>query len=100
MSMTFRYDSRLGIPLPVLSCRWEELEPIVQERILLEWEEIRGIIPDKVKELEQRIEAVHAELSEEEDFERSCALNLKMAELASVINDLWIYFRTTPILSA
>ncbi|MCM3715026.1 hypothetical protein [Halalkalibacter oceani] len=100
MSMTFRYDARLGIPLPVLSCRWEEIEPNVQERILLEWEEIRGAIPDKVKELEQQIEAVHAEMTEEEDFERSCALNLKMAELASVINDLWIYFRTTPTLSA
>ncbi|MCM3759649.1 hypothetical protein M3212_02480 [Alkalihalobacillus oceani] len=100
MSITFRYDSRLGIPLPVLSCRWEEIDPFVQERTLLEWEEIRGTIPDKVKELEQQIEAVHAELSEEEDFERSCALNLKMAELASVINDLWIYFRTTPTLSA
>ncbi|WP_332689845.1 hypothetical protein [Halalkalibacter lacteus] len=67
---------------------------------MAKWETIRGTIPDRVKEIEHEIELVHEQLTNEEDFERSCELNLEMAELASIINDLWIWFRISPTVSS
>jgi hypothetical protein len=99
MSVIFNYDSRLRLSLPVIQASWTELDRDSQEMVLTRWETIRGTIPDRVKEIEQQIELVHNQLTLEEDFERSCELNLEMAELASIINDLWIWFRTTPSLT-
>ncbi|MCL7747801.1 hypothetical protein [Halalkalibacter alkaliphilus] len=100
MSVIFNYDSRLRLSLPVFQGSWTELDRDSQEKVLTRWETIRGTIPDRVKEIEQQIELVHNQLALEEDFERSCELNLEMAELASIINDLWIWFRTTPSLTS
>ncbi|KHF39298.1 hypothetical protein [Halalkalibacter okhensis] len=100
MSVLFKYDSRLGLPLPTIHGSWDELDKGNQEQALSKWETIRGTIPDRVKDIEHQIELVHDQLTSEEDFERSCELNLEMAELASIINDLWIWFRITPALSS
>ncbi|WP_227936600.1 hypothetical protein [Alkalihalobacillus deserti] len=99
MSVEFIYDSRLCLSLPSLHGSWKELNEKSQEQILAKWESIRGTIPDRIKEIEEEIETVHEQLTREEDFERSCELNLEMAELASAINDLWIWFRLTPSLT-
>ena len=96
----FAYDERLGIRLPVLEKAWEEYSEKEQHAILLEWENIRGMIPDRIAELEQTINQKQAELSDESDFARSCRLNSEIAELASVINDLWIWYRLNQTVSA
>ncbi|MDQ0161066.1 hypothetical protein J2S06_000136 [Bacillus alveayuensis] len=89
----FQYNERLGIMLPHLEKRLEEYEETIQEEILLKWEQIRGKIPDRIKSLEQWINQKQTQLEEEEDFETSCLLNSQIAELASIINDLWIWYR-------
>ncbi|GAE34138.1 hypothetical protein [Halalkalibacter akibai] len=99
MTIEFIYDQRLDLFLPSIDGSWHEISKEQQEQILAKWETIRGIIPDRIKEIEQTIELVHQQLTEEEDFDRSCELNLKMAELASTINELWIWFRVTPTMT-
>jgi hypothetical protein len=93
-SIKFAFDSRLGISIPQLKTDWEELDPALQEKTLAEWENVRGDIPERIKSLEQKINKLQQDLYEEENFERSCLLNSRIAELASVINDLWIWYRT------
>ncbi|MFC7373378.1 hypothetical protein ACFQPF_17195 [Fictibacillus iocasae] len=93
MKVTFRKDQRLGITIPVLQQEWENYSPDAQEAILLEWEAVRGIIPDRIKEIEGYIDTMQMQLNTEENFQVSCDLNDKIADLASVINDLWLWFR-------
>lgn len=93
MAYEFVYDERLGIRLPRLQYEWERYSRETQVRILFEWEAIRGTIPDRIKELEKRINEKQERLQQEEDFAVSCQLNHEISELASVINDLWIWFR-------
>ena len=93
-TFAFEFDPRLGIELPRMSGEWDDLPAEERARILLRWEEIRGRIPDRIKELERAIMAKQAQLDAEEDFRRSCALNSEIADLASVINDLHIWYRT------
>ncbi|WP_177344639.1 hypothetical protein [Evansella clarkii] len=93
-SIKFTFDSRLGIVTPQLQTDWEELDPVLQEKTLAKWENVRGDIPERIKSLEQQINKLQKDLYEEENFERSCQLNSQIAELASVINDLWIWYRT------
>lgn len=90
----FVLDKRLGIKIPDIHVEWEELPKETQESILLTWETIRGKIPDRIAALEKRINEKQAELADENDFARSCTLNHEIAELASIINDLWLWFRT------
>ncbi len=52
-------------------------------------------IPDRIKELEHYINAKQHHLNNEEDFEISCKLNSEIADLASIINDLWLWYRLT-----
>ncbi|ADC48763.1 hypothetical protein BpOF4_03485 [Alkalihalophilus pseudofirmus OF4] len=99
MDVEFVYDERLKISLPRFHTAWDELEEIRQAQILRMWEEIRGNIPERIKELEELINEKNAALSEEMNFEHSCLLNTEIAELASIINDLWIWFRLNPSLS-
>ena len=94
MNNLFVYNDRLGIALPALVKEWDEYEQHIQEQILVEWESIRGSIPDRIKSLEVIINRKQDELSCENDFDRSCELNFEIAELASIINDLWIWYRT------
>lgn len=89
----FSFNQRLGIPIPILK-DWELYNAEQQQQILLEWEKIRGHIPDRIKQLEKLINKRQEELNREENFERSCLLNSEIADLASIINDLWLYYRT------
>ncbi len=94
MTYRFLYDERLGIRLPQLDDKWEKYSRETKEDILLEWEKIRGMIPDRIRAIEKQIERKQQLLGQEENFERSCEINHDISELASVINDLWLWFRT------
>jgi hypothetical protein len=94
MKKHFSFDQRLGIPIPELKDEWEDYHQDEQHSILYYWEQIRGSIPDRIAELEKQINQKQAMLSDENDFPRSCELNREIAELASIINDLWIWYRT------
>lgn len=89
----FAYDARLGIRLPALKRDWETYSPEERAAILAEWESIRGAIPDRIKQLERIIIEKQSRLDEEDDFAISCRLNSEIAELASTINDLHIWYR-------
>ncbi|QGQ47516.1 hypothetical protein [Metabacillus sediminilitoris] len=95
MNNYFSYDPRLKIRLPLLKKDWEMYSISFQNSILAEWEQIRGSIPDRIKELEEEINKKQAVLNQEENFTHSCILNEEIANLASIINDLWIWFRMT-----
>ncbi|WP_282138910.1 hypothetical protein [Rossellomorea aquimaris] len=92
----FSYNSRLGIHLPRVSKDWPSYSSGEQEIILLEWERVRGMIPDRIQEIEVEIERLQAALAQEDNFDRSCMINGEISERASEINDLWIWYRTTP----
>jgi hypothetical protein len=72
----------------------------IQNSILAEWEKIRGGIPDRIAELEDKINHKQDALNHEENFKRSCQLNEEISDLASIINDLWIWFRMTQNVSS
>lgn len=93
MRYQFALDERLGIRLPVIHLDWEEYSKDERDDILLEWEEIRAKIPDRIIQLEAIINVKQAQMFTEDDFARACELNSEVAELASVINDLNIWFR-------
>jgi hypothetical protein len=93
MRAEFRFDTRLGIHLPELEWEWEEYGDSDRAEILEQWERIRGRIPNRIFEIEFDIIRKQAELNVEEDFPRSCRLNSEIAELASMINDLHIWYR-------
>jgi len=93
MTEHFSFDSRLGIQLPNLTKNWDHYTKEDQQNILFKWEQIRGSIPDRIAELENDINLKQALLSNENDFKRSCELNSEIAELASIINDLWLWYR-------
>ncbi|PEL12548.1 hypothetical protein [Bacillus sp. AFS017336] len=95
----FSYDERLGIFLPSLKLDWEDYSFDQQQMILTEWEYIRGEIPDLIKRLEFSINDKQEKLNHESDFVLSCKLNSDIADLASIINDLWIWFRSNQQMS-
>ncbi|MGG1677697.1 hypothetical protein ACIFOT_18320 [Neobacillus sp. NRS-1170] len=100
MKEHFSFDERLGIFLPDLTIDWDEYSKETQQGILFNWEQIRGSIPDRIADLENEINHKQAQLSDESDFKRSCQLNTEIADLASIINDLWLWFRANQSLSA
>ncbi|PWV99668.1 hypothetical protein DFQ01_11341 [Paenibacillus cellulosilyticus] len=89
----FVWNNRLGISLPVLDHDWDDYAESERVHIVEQWETIRGTIPDRIIALEQQIQTRQAQLYEEDDFEVSCSLNYDIAELASRINDLHIWYR-------
>lgn len=89
----FHFDNRLGILLPHLEKEWEEYTVETQQHILFHWEKIRGHIPDRIAEIETIINDKQEQLGNELDFVRSCELNNEISECASIINDLWIWYR-------
>lgn len=99
MTEHFSFDQRLGIHIPVLTLEWEQYSKETQEEILLRWERIRGSIPDRIIDLEHEINHKQAQLSDENDFNISCQLNSEIAELASIINDLWLWYRANQTMS-
>lgn len=101
MEEYFSYDQRLGIALPAadLNLNWDLYRKDAQQSILFYWEQVRGNIPDRIAELEEEINYKQDELSDESDFVRSCELNHEIADLASIINDLWIWYRANQTIS-
>lgn len=91
----FMYDERLGIHVPSLDRPFEDYG--VEERLAMieSWENIRGRIPTKVMALERLIERKLSEMGNENDFEKSCQINGEIAELASQIHDLQIWYRVS-----
>ncbi len=90
----FQYSDRHGISIPCLANDWDELHLAQQTAILAKWEMIRGNIPDRIMGFEESIRYKQQQLFEEDDFILSCCINGDIAELASRINDLNIWFRT------
>lgn len=86
-------NERLGIQVPLLQLEWEEYSDATQHEIVSIWENIRGRIPSRVYEFEQIIIYKQNELYEEDNFARSCELNWEIAEFASRINDLHLWYR-------
>ena len=89
----FAYSDRHGIALPSPEKDWDELALECQAAILSRWETIRGKIPDRIRDLEDAIREKQQLLFEEDDFAQSCLINGDIADLASRINDLNIWFR-------
>ncbi|MDQ1909802.1 hypothetical protein RAC89_04690 [Paenibacillus sp. GD4] len=100
MSYTFDLDRRLGIPLPHLLKDWEDYSEYEQADILLQWERIRGTIPEQIKKLERIIILKQDQLNGEDHFPTSCRLNSEIAELASTINELHLWFRVNQDISS
>jgi len=90
----FVFSDRLGIAVPRLTATWETFGIERQTALLTRWEMIRGSIPSHVKRFEEQIKIKQQQLFDEADFAASCRLNSDIAELASRINDLHIWFRT------
>jgi hypothetical protein len=90
----FQYDERLGIELPAIENEWEYYPADIRSGILLYWEQVRGMIPDRIHKLEAIIIRKQSQLDREDDFPTSCQLNSDIADLASMINDLHLWFRT------
>ena len=99
MSEYFYFDHRLGIQIPDLAMELAEYSLEIQQEILLYWEQTRGSIPDRISDLENQINQKQALLSNESNFPLSCKLNTEIAELASIINDLWLWYRANEVLS-
>lgn len=89
----FTYDALLGIPIPALKKEWAEFTAQEQAEILFFWETVRGNIPNRMVELEREITMLQSKSDAEENFETVCELTWQIAELASRIHDLNIYFR-------
>jgi hypothetical protein len=89
----FAFNERLGIAVPELDRDWDCYTFEERGSIVARWEIIRGTIPDRVFAFERLINAKQDRLYEEEDFEASCLLNAEIADLASRINDLHIWYR-------
>lgn len=93
MEEYFSYNERLGIHIPEIE-EWEYVSFEFKQSIILHWEKIRGIIPDRITDLEKVINKKQAQLDNEENFQLSCQLNKEIADIASTINDLWLWYRT------
>ncbi|WP_077214240.1 hypothetical protein [Bacillus dakarensis] len=93
MEEHFSFDERLGIEIPILEFNWDDYPLETQQSILFYWEKIRGRIPDRIADIEKIINKKQLQLSDENDFKVSCQLNSDIADLASIINDLWLWYR-------
>ncbi|RKN85001.1 hypothetical protein [Paenibacillus ginsengarvi] len=93
MTYEFVFDERLGIELPRLHEDWAALTEAERAALLHDWEQIRGRIPDRIMQLERTIIQKQNQLNTEDDFPRSCRLNTEIAEIASCITDLHLWFR-------
>lgn len=94
MAEYFSHNERLGIAIPSFDKEWDQYPKKTQQAILFHWEKIRGSIPDRITELEGKINEKQVQLSDEGNFIKSCELNSEISELASIINDLWLWYRT------
>lgn len=97
---TFYRDNRLQIDIPVAELLFEDLTLSEQEELIHRWEQIRSTIPDRIIEVESMIMNKQFQLSNEENFDHSCHLNSQIAELASIINDLWLWYRKSLLITS
>ncbi|PLT27837.1 hypothetical protein [Peribacillus deserti] len=93
MRNNFMYDSRLGISIPDPPYGEDTYTGEEWEDFVLQWEGIKGTIPDRIKEIETIIHTKQNQLSQESNFELSCHINSEIADFASIINDLWLWYR-------
>ncbi|WP_096202685.1 hypothetical protein [Bacillus sp. FJAT-45350] len=100
MNFEFLYNDRLGISIPVLHNEWDDIETDTQAKIIFQWEQIRGQIPERISNIETIINRKQEQLYNEDNFQRSCELNREIAEHASIINDLWIWYRKSEEVTA
>ncbi|WP_067923129.1 hypothetical protein [Alicyclobacillus shizuokensis] len=98
--MYFRYDDRLQIELPHFPAPFPSLPPDVQEEVLVTWERIRAHIPERIIELEHRIEQVLEKVHHEEDWDIIAAHFQQISDYASRINELNTWRRVDPSLPA
>lgn len=94
--MYFRHDPRLHISLPDLPVPFEELTVEEQEEVLVQWSRIRAQIPDKIKEFENKINALLEVIYEEDDWDKVIEYFDEITEYASCINDLNLWSRVDP----
>ncbi|MDQ0256865.1 hypothetical protein J2S74_004287 [Evansella vedderi] len=99
MKEFFQEDERLGISLPKLERTWEDHTLKEQTKILSYWEKERAKIPDRIKELEVLVKGKTNDLLLENDEQRMIELNNEVIYLASIINDLNIWFRIEPVIT-
>lgn len=92
----FRVDERLGIEVPALEKPWAAYTREEREAILEKWERIRGTIPDRIKELEAKIETLQAQLHAADREEEIDRLWAAVCDYASRINDLNNWYRAQP----
>lgn len=93
MEDQFSYDDRLGIWLPHLTQDWQRYDVAQRQAIVAAWELVRGGIPERIIQFERLINEKQGLVFEVEDFETCCQLNLQIADYASRINDLHIWYR-------
>ncbi len=96
MSEHFAFDDRLGMKVPQLMREWSEYTVTERERILEDWETLRGGIPALITRFENEINDRHERLQAVDDWNESVELLSEINDYASRINDLNILFRTQP----
>lgn len=92
MKELFIYDERLGISIPDLNLEWDEYTKGEQQQILVNWENIREASRTASRNWNPPL-TESSFGSPTSDFAKSCQLNSEIAELASIINDLWLWYR-------
>ncbi|QPC47225.1 hypothetical protein [Mangrovibacillus cuniculi] len=93
MEKYFVYDQRLDLHVPLKTIPWEKLSNDETKAIEVFWETERGKIPTKIKSLDQKMERIQEYLSKEESFKKACEWNDALSNLASIVNDLWLWYR-------
>ncbi len=93
MEKFFTHDERIGILIPNFQQTLELYDLETQYAILYRWEQIRGAIPERISKLEAEINEKQARLNAEVNLQKSNQLNWQIAELASIIIDLHIWYR-------
>ena len=83
----------LGIQVPVISEDWELLPYDIQQSILLYWENIRGMIPDRIKV--RKMASILNRLSFLTNLILNAPANLMEKSLTSLpsLTTLWLWFR-------
>lgn len=99
MTELFSEDKRLGISLSKLDKPWDKFTHQEQTKILSYWEKQRSKIPDRIKDLEKEVKVKTWGMLQENDERKMIQLNNDIVYLASIINDLNIWFRVEPAIT-
>ncbi|MDB5085407.1 MAG: radical protein, partial [Bacilli bacterium] len=90
----FQFDERLGIELLIVYEDWDAIPKKVREQIIFHWEDIRGRIPDRIKTLDHQLEEIQQTINQEQNWERICDYFTESHTIATIINELNIWYRT------